>query len=59
MAKFSVKWPDGREEVIEQSDCKTVEQFVNCRFGSANTGAKVSLADDTKAEAPKKSKKAE
>ena len=59
MAIFVIEWPGGREEVVEQSDCKTVEQFVNCRFGSAKTKAKVRLADEVKAEAPKKSKKAE
>lgn len=42
--KFKITWPDGREEVVEQSDCRTVEQFVNCRFGTS-TPAKVTLAD--------------
>lgn len=41
MATFKVKWPDGREEVVHQSDCKTVEQFINCRFGSSKTQATV------------------
>ena len=33
MAKFKIKWSTGKEEQVEQSDCETVEQYVNCRFG--------------------------
>lgn len=31
--KFQVEFPSGKTEVVEQSDCDTVEQFINCRFG--------------------------
>lgn len=45
--RFKVTWPDGREETVEQSDCKTVEQFINCRFGSQGAGeTKVELIED-------------
>ena len=44
--KFKTTWPDGREEVREQSDCTTVEQFINTRFGSGGCGeAKVTLVE--------------
>ncbi len=46
MAKFKISWSDDSVEIVEQSDCETVEQFINCRFGSAGVGkAKVTLAD--------------
>ena len=48
MSTFKIKWPDGKEETVKQSDCKTVEQFINCRFGSAKTGAKVTLVEPKK-----------
>lgn len=41
--KFEITWENGKKEVVEQNDCKTVEQFMNCRFGSAKTKAKVKL----------------
>ena len=41
--KFEITWENGKKEVVEQSDCKTVEQFMNCRFGSSATKAKVKL----------------
>jgi hypothetical protein len=34
MAKFQVEWDDGKVEVVEQSDCSTLEQYLNCRFGA-------------------------
>ena len=44
MAKFEVKWSDGKTEVDERSDCSTVEQYINSRFGrNAKPTAKVSL----------------
>lgn len=44
MAIFNVTYADGSNKVEEQSDCSTVEQFINCRFGSADTsGIKVSI----------------
>ena len=33
MAKFQVEWSKDHVEIVEQSDCQTVEQFINCRFG--------------------------
>lgn len=33
MGKFSVEWDNGKTEVVEQSDCHTLEQFLGCRFG--------------------------
>lgn len=45
MAKFQITWPDGKVEVVEQSDCSTVDQYINCRFGSNGSGeAKVELS---------------
>ena len=55
MPKFIVKWDNGKEEVVEQSDCKTVAQFVNTRFGSQGAGkVKVSLEGEAKKPATKK-----
>lgn len=34
MAKFQIEWDDGKVEVVEQSDCHTLEQYLNCRFGA-------------------------
>lgn len=57
MAIFNVTYADGSTKVEEQSDCSTVEQFINCRFGSADTsGIKVSIEGE-EAVAPKKAKK--
>ena len=57
MAQFNVTYKDGTEKVEEQSDCSTVEQFINCRFGSADTSSvKVTLVGE-EAPAPKKAKK--
>lgn len=51
MAKFQVKYPaTGLVQVHEQSDCHTVEQFINCRFGSCDTsGVEVTLLDEESA----------
>lgn len=42
MAKFKVEYANGDVEEVEQTECKTVEQFVNVKFGSAPP-AKVTL----------------
>lgn len=34
MAKFTTTWSTGKKETVEQTDCATVEQFVNTRFGA-------------------------
>lgn len=36
MSKFRVTYPSGAVEETEQSDCDTLEQFVNVKFGSAD-----------------------
>lgn len=52
MARFKITWDTGLVTECEQSDCKTVEQFINCRFGAgAEVTAKVELVV---AEAPAK-----
>ena len=33
MAKFIIKWPTDKVEKVEQSDCETIEQLVNTKFG--------------------------
>lgn len=44
MAWFKITWDTGLVTECEQSDCKTVEQFINCRFGAgAEVTAKVEL----------------
>lgn len=58
MALFQVEWDDGRVEVVEQSDCHTVQQYVNCRFGAGKEiPAKVVQLDAPKAEEKPKTKK--
>jgi hypothetical protein len=56
MAKFKVDYPDGSSEVVEQSECTTVEQFINVKFGSA-PAAKVSLVGAVEEPAKKVIKK--
>jgi len=48
MAKFNVKWTStGLEQIHEQSDCHTVEQFRNCMFGTCDSsGVEVTLIED-------------
>lgn len=59
MAIFNVEYADGSVKTEEQSDCSTVEQFVNCRFGSADTSkVKVTLVGE-EAPAPTESEKTE
>ena len=49
MAKFKITYTDGKVEEVEQSDCHTVEQMTNCRFGSCDaSGVKVELAGEAK-----------
>ena len=53
MAKFKITYTSGKVEEVEQSDCYTVEQMINCRFGSCDiSGVKVELVGST--EEPKK-----
>ena len=55
MAKFQVEWDDGKVEVVEQSDCSTLEQYLNCRFGAGKEiPAKVVQLDGIAAEKPAK-----
>ena len=55
MAKFQVEWDDGKVEVVEQSDCSTLEQYLNCRFGAGKeVPAKVVQLDGIEAEKPAK-----
>ena len=49
MAKFKITYTDGKVEEVEQSDCHTVEQMINCRFGSCgHSGVKVELVGEAK-----------
>lgn len=49
MAKFKITYTDGKVEEVEQSDCHTVEQMINCRFGSCDhSGVKVELVGEAK-----------
>lgn len=52
MAKFKIDWKKGKDEIVEQSDCDTVEQFINTRFGrGVKPAAKITLVEDKPAEA--------
>lgn len=55
MTTFNVTYSDGTEKVEVASDCDTVEQFLNSRFGtsSGRDQAKVELEGEVKAEATK------
>lgn len=52
MAKFEITWSTGQKEMVDQSDCGTVEQLINCRFGRGFDveahGVKVELAGEEK-----------
>ncbi len=53
MARFKIIWASGLETEYEQSDCHTVEQFVNCRFGAgAKLTAKVEIVGEKVEVAP-------
>jgi len=63
MAKFEIEWGDGKVEVVEQSDCHSPLEYINCRFGSKATRdslpARVTQLTDIPAEVVvEKSKKA-
>ncbi len=51
MAKFKIEWHGGEVEIVNQSDCATISQFIACRFGDALPAAKVSFADEVVVEA--------
>lgn len=58
MAQFNITYPDGTQKLEEQSDCRTVEQFRNCRFGSCDSSqVKIELVDKKPADAKKPPKK--
>ena len=58
MAKFQVEWDDGKVEVVEQSDCNTLDQYLNCRFGAGKEiPAKVVQLDGIEEKPAKKSAK--
>jgi len=50
MAKFKITYKSGVVEEFEQSDCSTIEQLVNVKFGSADyksNGVEVELINET------------
>lgn len=51
MAKFKITYKSGAVEEFEQSDCSTIEQLINVKFGSADyksNGVEVELINDAK-----------
>lgn len=53
MARFKITWASDLETEYEQSDCHTVEQFINCRFGAgAKLTAKVEIVGEKVEVAP-------
>lgn len=53
MARFKVTWPTNLVSEYEQSDCHTVEQFVNCRFGAGvELDAKIEILGEKTEVAP-------
>lgn len=53
MARFKVTWPTNLVSEYEQSDCHTVEQFVNCRFGAGvELDAKIEILGEKTEAAP-------
>lgn len=53
MARFKITWASGLETEYEQSDCHTVEQLVNCRFGAGvELTAKVEIVGEKVEVAP-------
>ena len=52
MAKFHIVFASGKTETVEQSECSTVEQFINVRFGRgidpSKFGTKVTLDGEEK-----------
>jgi len=59
MAKFEVTYADGTVKVEEQSDCHTLEQFINCRFGTGGLPDKIVHLDEVIEEKPAEEKPAE
>ena len=59
MAQFKVTYSDGTEKVETASDCATVEQFLNSRFGSSSgrDKVKVELIGEEKSAEKKAAKK--
>lgn len=39
MSRFLITYPTGTKEEVEQSDCDTLEAFVNAKFGSVDYAA--------------------
>lgn len=53
MARFKITWPTNFVSEYEQSDCHTVEQFVNCRFGAGvELDAKIEILGEKTEVAP-------
>lgn len=58
MAKFQIEWDNGVVEIVEQSDCHSIEQYMNCRFGAGKeVPAKVVLLGNEEPVAKKVTKK--
>lgn len=58
MIKVKISHASGLEQEDSQSDCETLEQFINCRFGRSveelkELGIEVTEIEAPKAEAPK------
>ena len=54
MPDFKITWDTGLETTEHRSDCQTVEQFINSRFGAGVVPtAKVELVDVKVVEEPK------
>jgi|GEM_PF-6488548 len=50
MSRFRVTYPSGEAEEVEQSDCDTIEQYANTKFGYvdyASHGVTVELIGDS------------
>ena len=52
MARFKIEWPDGSVEEVEQSDCITVSDFLNCSGMAEDGPAKVSVVIEDGQAAP-------
>lgn len=49
MPTFKIDYPSGKDTYVETCDAKSIEEFVNRHFGSADwrgAGAKVSMLDE-------------
>jgi hypothetical protein len=58
MGTFNITYSDGTEKVETASDCDTVDQFINSRFGSSSgqDSIIVTLQGEPEAESEVKSK---